>query len=567
MTLCLPVLVLLTPAAAQKPDGSDTRPEAAPPPVAAPAVPAPASASTPAPTLPSVVLDGAAFSGPLNRPHLQPVHAVYGGEVMFDADQADADFRDARAEQYTLSGHVRLHETDTTIRADEVTFNGASQEGTATNALLTQGLYTLRGPRIEGTPSLITAYDTDLTTVPPDQRPDYHVRAQTITLDETTHRGVLRNATLYLFGARLLTVPKVTFHLRGGGGGAQRRVMVPTFGVSARYGTFAAFGSGLHLGAVPIQYRLLLPTRQTVQATVTSQQTLYAPRPPAPAPADAPARPPTLLERIRTFATLPRGPLPPGDPLLFHDFLPEPNPILLFNAPSRGGLSLSEEVSTHVASRGRLRDDLYVSRLPEVALSGELPLTRVLAPPTGGDPQAFRDSLRHVVLYADAQEMVGQYREQPTNVYARRLRTQIGLSARPLLIAPNTVLLPRVSLTTNGYSGTKRAYRYDQVSVAVNHYFSGVTAVGVQFLASTTGGNSPFNFDVLDTSRELDVRLQLGGRRLVTAGRVRYDLSRGGVIDYQIALSPVLSGLAPVFSYNFRTRSLGLGLELPGITF
>ena len=163
--------------------------------------------------------------------------------------------------------------------------------------------------------------------------------------------------------------------------------------------------------------------------------------------------------------------------------------------------------------------------------------------------------------------MVGQYREQPTNIDARRIRTQLGLSARPLLIAPNTVLLPRVSVTSNGYSGTKSAYRYDQVSVAVNHYFSDVSAVGVQFLASTTGGNSPFNFDVLDTSRELDVRLQLGSSRLVTAGRVRYDLAHSGVIDYQVAVSPVLRGLAPVFSYDFRTRSLGLGLELPGITF
>ena len=495
---------------------------------------------------------------------MEPLHAVYGGEVTFDADSGDGD---VKSKLYTLKGHVRLHETDTTLKAAEVTFSGKTRRGTATDALLTQGLYTLRADTMGGTPELITAEGVDLTTVPPDQRPDYHVRAQTLTLDEKTHRGVLRNATVFLFGARLLTVPRVTFHAGGGGGEARRHVTIPVIGVSARYGTYVALGSGLRLGPVPLQYRVLLPMRQKVEMSVTSRQTLYLPRPPA-APASPDSEPPpTLLERIRVFATVPRGPLPAGDPLLFHDFLPEPNPITLFDAPSRGGLGLSEEVSTHVAARGRLRDDLYVSRLPEVSLSGQIPLTRVVSPSIPGDPQAFRESLRHLVFYADAQETVGAYREQPTDVYARRARTQFGLSARPLLIAPNTILLPRLSVTSSSYSGSKTAYHYDQASLAVNHYFSSLTAVGIQFLASKTGGDSPFNFDVLDTSRELDVRLQLGGRHLVTAGRVRYDLVRSGVIDYQVAFSPILSGLAPVFSYNFRTRSFGLGVEIPGITF
>ncbi len=200
-------------------------------------------------------------------------------------------------------------------------------------------------------------------------------------------------------------------------------------------------------------------------------------------------------------------------------------------------------------------------------LSGQLPLTRIPAESPDGDPQAYRAALRHLVLYADAEETVGNYREQPTNTRARRVRTQVGLSARPFLIAPNTVLLPRLSVSSSGYSGSRTAYRYDQVDVAVNHYLSNLTALGVQFLASNTGGDSPFNFDVLDTSREMDVRLQLGNRRLVVAGRVRYDLAHSGVIDYQIAVAPALRGFTPVFSYNFRVRSLGLGLEVKGITF
>ena len=531
----------------------------------------PAFAQTSAPALlpkpPRLVIDNGPISGPIGRPHIDGFHALYGGEVTFEADQADGDFK---AQRYTLSGHVRLHEADTTIRAGEITFNGAAGTADATLALMSQKVFTIRSARLEGTPELLTATDGDFTTVPPNEKSDYHIHAQTITLNQKNHRGVLRNATFYLFGVRLLTVPRVTFHLGGGGSAAQRQVIFPTFGVSARYGTYLAFGSSLTVAHLPVQYRLLLPTRQKVEAALTSHQTLYIPRPPVvlPLPYTGPVTP---LDRIRAAATAPTGPLPEGDPLLFHDFLPEPNPIRLFNTPSRGYLGLAEELSEHIAARGRLRDDLYVTRLPEVTLSGQIPLTKPPLSLASHDPKAFRAALRHLVFYADAQETVGNYREElttdPYTIRARRVRSQVGFSAFPLLIAPDTVLQPRISISTSGYSGSKKAYRYDQVDVAVNHYFSDLTALGVQFLASSTSGDSPFNFDVLDTSRELDLRLQVGNRHLVAAGRLRYDLSDNGVIDYQLAIAPSQRGFIPVFSYNFRTRSLGLGLEVKGITF
>ena len=523
---------------------------------------------TPSNTPPRIVLDGIILSGPLNRPHAEHIDATYGGELTFQADRADGDLR-AGHKDYTLRGHVRLHETDTTLRAGEVTFGGNSRDAVATDALVNQKVFTVRSAHLEGTPELLTATSADVTTVPPGEKADLRIHAQAITLDRKKRRGVLRNATLILFGARLLTIPRITFRLGAGGGDAARRTgMLPTFGASSRYGTYLAFGSGLSVGHVPVQYRLLLPTRRSVEATVTSQQTLYTPPVPAAPPATTPrASPVTFLERLRAFATAPIPILPDGDPLRFHDFLPEPNPIRLFDTPSRGGLGLAEELSAHVAARGRLRDDLYVSRLPEVTLRGQIPLTRPPAPPAYGDAKAFRAALRHIVFYAEAQGTVGEYREQPTNIHARRVRSQIGFSAYPLLVAPNTVLQPRLLISTSGYSGSKKAYRYDQLDVAVNHYFSDLTAVGVQFLASNTGGDSPFNFDVLDTSREIDLRLQAGSRQLITAGRVRYDLSHHGVIDYQIAVAPALGGFIPVFSYNFRTRTVGVGAEIKGITF
>lgn len=571
------LLLLAAPALAQLPNGTAAGPDAPQPPVATPNPTAPDAASDTAgpqsvPTaaskpLPSAEISIGGSSGPPNHPHLESVHLTYGGELTLSAGQADAD---RAAGTYDLHGGVRIHETDTTLQAQEVTFNERQSSGVATDASIYRSYFTIRAPRIAGTPEMITAYGGDFTTVPNGGPADYYLRSQTITLDSQKHRGTLRNATVYLFGARLVTIPRLTFGFGGPGGGNRRAIAIPTIGYSSRYGTFIAFGSNTRIMRLPFQYRLLLPTRQTVEAAVTSSQTLYTPRvhsaPPAPY-----TGPVTLLDRIRAAATVAPGPLPDGDPLRFTGFLPDPNPIQLFNAPSHGGLYLGEDLSTHIAASGRLRNDLYVSRLPEVNLSGDIPLTPVPKAPASGDPQAFRAALKHIVLYAQARETIGYYREQlsgaPYHIYARRISHQAGLATRPLLIGPNTVLLPSISITTNSYSGNKTAYRFGQINIAVNHYFSPLTAVGVQFLGSSTSGDSPFNFDVLDTSRELDVLFQTGTARLVAASRIRYDLSTGRVIDYQVALGPALRGFIPVFFYNFRTRSLGLGIQVKGLTF
>lgn len=220
-------------------------------------------------------------------------------------------------------------------------------------------------------------------------------------------------------------------------------------------------------------------------------------------------------------------------------------------------------MSYHTAASGRRRDDLYVDHRPEASISGTIALTPLAPAAPYGDANAFRQGLRRPVVYLSGQITDGDYREEPTNIEANRRQYTLGLSLRPLLIAPNTVIQPSLGYTSNTYSGQKSYYSYTRASVAVNHYFTDYSAVSVQYQNSITHGDTPFDFDALDTSRELGVRVQVGNRHLAVAGQARFDLARGGIIDYKLTVAPALHGFTPLITYSFQERALGFSIYVP----
>lgn len=559
------LLLALSPARAQDPASETT----APPPITTSpiaAVPSPRTAA-----LPTVSLDYGTFSGSLDQVVVQGGTLTYGGELTLRANTIQGDLLH---QQYDATGNVRVHEADTTLIAGRLHGDGRLGTGMAETSVLTQKPYTVRAARIDLAANSLVAHEAFATTAPPGKRSDLDLRAQTISLFPQRHHGEMRNASLYLFHARVLTVRCIGFALGTGGGPGRQQGLLPTVGISGRYGTYVAFGSSGSLGpALPFRYRLVVSTRQQTQVRVTSHQTLFEQRAPMAPLSDTPQPlQPDYLGALRTLATSRRPPLPEGDPLLFHDILPDRNPIRLFDGPPRASLSLNEEISTHEEAIGRRQDNIYVSRQPEATVDATLPLSPIPPPLAGTDPLAFRRQLQQVRLIAFAQAGLGEYREERRgnnagSVHASRQRDVLGLTTQPFLVAPNTTLLPQVQLTSNFYSGQRRAYKFAQVSIAASHSFSQYNAVGVQYLQSGESGDSPFDFDHLDTTRELDFRAQTGSARRSVAGLVRYDLARGGVIDYKLAVGVGLEGITPVLSYSFRNRSIGLGVEIPGVTF
>lgn len=503
------------------------------------------------------------FSGTFGQAQVENAQLLYNNEISVRADTLRGNLI---TQQYLASGNVAVHEADTTLTARTLQFDGGPNVGVAQGAVLSQPMVTLRAQRIDIDAATIHAQEAHLYNAPPDVSPDFEVRARTLDLYPKEDRGVLRQVSLYLFRTRLLTLKHVPFR-HGQGASGRRQVVLPSVGVSSRYGPFLTFGGTVSQAAVPVHYRLLLPTRQAPQVRLTAQQTLLArATPAAQAPPIAQNARRDYLGAFRRLATMPRPPLPPGDPLLFHNFLPEASAIRPLDGPPSSFITLQEEVSSHIEARGRRLDNVYVSRLPELAVSALLPLGAVPPPTLAGDAAAFRRSLRRLVLLGTGEASAGYYEEQPLNRRAARQRLGVGLTTRPLLIAPNTLFLPRVQLTMNYYSGRRSTYRYAQAGAEVAHYFSPFTSVGLGVLAATTHGESPFNFDVLDTTREFDGRVQVGNRRLSVAGLFRYDLQRREVIDYKLAVAPGLRGITPIISYNFRSRSVGLGLDLTGLS-
>jgi hypothetical protein len=513
---------------------------------------------------PSVTLTFDLISGGEDDATVLNPFLTYGGELTLRADTMKGNLY---RQQYQALGNVRVHDIDTTLTAHTLDYDGIKDHGVASEAFLNRKPFTVRAPVMDLTPDAITAYRARVTTAPPDTTPDLEARVGDLTLHPLQHNGIMHHATLYLFRKPIITVRRISFNTSGGSTSQRQSAVLPAVGVSSRYGVYFVYGSAL-AHPFPLLYRIVLPTRQPPQIRLTSQQSLLA-APKKEGPPD-----PALLTKqhdylgaLRQFAKDPASPLPEGDPLLFHGYLPEPDDIRPFAMAPLTRLFATEEVSTHEEASGRKLDNLYVYRLPEVALNGVLPLLPVPTRPVAGDPVAFRDYLRRFVPFAYASTGYGYYEEQPNHLHAARQQDVVGLSTKPLLIGPNTLFLPRIQYTANYYSGQRESYRYLQGSVEINRYFTSYSAVSVQYQAASTTGDSPFNFDVLDTSQELKIRVQMGNRRLAVASQVRFDLTTGGVYDYKIAIAPGLNGITPVFSYNFRNRSVGLGIDIPGLAF
>lgn len=517
---------------------------------------------------PQIVLDYGFFSGTLEDAILggtskKPVKLTYGGDLTIESQLLSGDLL---TQVYTAKGGVRVHDLDTDLWADSLDVDARKGQDTAHAMWLHQQPYLLTARTLTVSPRTIVAEHGSITTAPPGSSPDLELRAKTITLYPDRNLVIARQGYVYLFHVPVFRTSYVSYHLHTNKAGVGGTGINPIAGQSSRYGAFVGIDVQQQT-PMDLHYGGLLPTRKSPQLYFYATESLLASKKKVAPPAAAPAVRQSPLEAIHQFASTARGPLHYGDPLLFHEFLRDINPIQLLNQSPPHALYVNEAATYSMPASGNRRNDLYVSRLPEAGVHVSIPLTSPGPPPADGDYAAFRTHLRRFVPVGHADMTYGSIQEQPTGVDRDRFSADLKLDTEPYLIARNTVIVPSVTFTGNRYSKTNQPYHYEQLGIAVNHYFSDRTALGVQLLASDVHGTSPFNFDVLDTSREIDTRIQIGNHAFAISGLMRYDLVRDSLFDYKIAIAPSLPGLIPVIGYDFQSRSISLDVQVEGVTF
>lgn len=545
------------------------------------------------------------LQGTLTGTPNDPVVLTYGGELNISARDIYLDEQD---QTYRAIGNPTVREFTAELSAGTLQLQGGRAGvpavGTATDALLVRPPFTIRAPLITFDSKNIVGDDAYFTTAPPTVRPAYFIRARKLVLFPRMGTGEIDDGALYVLGKRIVTIRRYRFQYGASGSPAGRNQFpLPAFGVSSRYGLFGSLNAPAGT-LLPVSFYVLLPTRNSVQARVIAAQVIHVKRKPKSAPeepivvvgepgkpsggppggdvytgidnlspatavnqSDRPSSAPDkLLSTIRSYA-VGGGILPLGDPLTFYQLIPWPVMVKPLDPHPGFTVGTVEQVSEHIETSGNQINYLFVSRLPELGVSMQAPITRVYARPEGGDPVKFRRYLRKPVLYVGASTTVGSYFEQPTNIRSNRWQDNAWLTTSPVLVARNTVVVPRLLGTYNWYDNSQNSYRFAQASLSAMHYLSDRTGFGFDYFLSSVSGSSPFNFDVLDAAQELDARVQVGNRNIAVGGVARIDLDGGGVFDYKVTVAPTIRGLIPVITYDFQNRGVDFGLDFRGLTF
>ena len=111
------------------------------------------------------------------------------------------------------------------------------------------------------------------------------------------------------------------------------------------------------------------------------------------------------------------------------------------------------------------------------------------------------------------------------------------------------------------------SYTDTLLTLGAGRRFSPALQADLQYLHHLEGGRTPFQFDSVDLARELRPRVDWQMSRdwrLVSLGR--YDAEEGRLRDYRLELSKRVHCLTWTAFYNFVGASLGLRVDLNGLT-
>ena len=520
---------------------------------------------------------------------------VMWGDVLLRADRFLYDpgtFLSAEA-----SGEVTLTRGDEVLTGDRFLLDGPQGIFTVEHGSLFSPPLFVRGETITHSATEIYARDARVGIGAPDGKGELQFRVGEVFVtpevrnnnakpapEAIGQRVLLKDASLYLLGTRLLTVRRVSFVVRDSTG--ERRSRVETFSappITLRSSRISGFVFGAALPFVvgrgtTVNVSLDSSTKQGIQYAVSVQRSLLGPQPnsanrrglgaASPGGVD-----PTVAEESPLRKLLKARPKPPSpDPVLdFDEVLATRSP---FAAPTR---TAERDVHLILSASGnrefgiRRQGALLLSRQPEALLVARLPLS---GPVPVMDNNEARAALRRPRFIVSGEASAGRYDEVRLDNGKQHIRETrfgglIGVGTAPILVG-NQVLVQATAAYRSFSYGDNRHYGYTESSLASTYIFSYRTSVGASYIVRDVGGATPFYWDQIDTQNEGQVRGQVAfghGSRLTLATLARYDVSQHQFFDYEFALAVRGQNIEPRLTYRRLNRQFGINFALPGLSF
>jgi hypothetical protein len=505
------------------------------------------------------------------------------GDLQIKADTITLLKNGDIVEVIEAAGHISITRGDESLRGERFTFWGTEGAADSERVVIISPPFYLSADRfIRGKNGTVIQ---NARIVPsPDGKGELSISAREIQVLSDSKRAILRDMTIRLFGTRLLTVRHARIPLgdrdretdRDKGG-----LSLPlTFRVSGISGTTV----GLRLPLVVDnrtsgEYGVEFPQRNSPQyyarlrrdliksdsiGRERSESALFA------LPGGMGNQTYEGLSPIRQLAMA--RPLPPTpDPILDYDSIllssdPVERPVRALNR----NLYVEVNTSTNRDISNKRQGPLLLSRIPEVQVSGSLPLVGKV--PHGASNATLRRFLQSPHLQLTGSGIIGRYSERrlqndQQTISSNRVGMSLGIGTLPLLIGDHLLLRPQMNANYFHYN-TRGAstYRIIESSVTLDYIFYDRTMIGGSYIRRDQNGVTPFTFDQVDTRDEGQVRAQIAlpGGKFTLASQIRYDIKQSRIFDREIAIAWRGKTIEPRLSYRTQNSQFGFGLALPG---
>jgi len=360
--------------------------------------------------------------------------------------------------------------------------------------------------------------------------PDYHLTAGEATL-LPNHKIKVTNVALYLGRTRVLMLPWMKLRIGGRSGTAN---IFPRAGYDSRDGV--TLSQTFRLTDTDQSRTNLDLTMTTLHALEGAMHTRYGVGGKL---IDRPGRYLTYGSMRARALDFPQPPIGDGDPQLLR-------PTDAARLQPFGTFTIRQR-TYDAKSLG-----LVVYRQPELGASyvgGQLSLSNGRLDP-------------RIELYPQITTSVGRYKEVPGHEqYLGRYEVAAQGSVNAVWLGPSTSIQPLGMITYSSY-GDGQAFKTYGAGIDIAHISKNGSFFAGRYLARSSSGSTPFQFDNIDIAKEIDLACQVYLGKKVAGVGLTFDADNGTLFDWAIIVGQRSDCLATYFRWDNRYRRFSVDITL-----